>query len=414
MTLAGTGDKSDVDGLGFFGRGDTWRRLRTFLQTDLLSPQAARGYVTGVAEAATVASSAAPLHASAGTLNDFLNHAAFDMFSAIFFGHSSRVADPNTPTDPEDAAFCSAAVNSLALLIEHLFDLRQGLLIKAGVETELHKSFVKEMDIVHSIAKAKIERFIVRYDRDELNDVEKASYLARAIERFRAEDSSVSAEEFKDICVLLLNASVDTTSTFIAWLVVHLSVNPDVQQKLYEEVKANIEQEGGELTAEMLTKKRSPYLHATMRESHRKTPVHPTTLTKSNSESPVTVHGLEFEAGSVFTFDQHSAGMDPSIIDEPHVFRPERWLSEGLEAAKGTPAEMLDHPFYRDPFSQGARRCPGSRVAINETLAILAQLVHDYEIKAPASIETYQDYDYKQMTLLVPQLPKLEFTPRVH
>ena len=30
---------------GFFGRGESWRRMRVFMQTDLLSPQAARGFV---------------------------------------------------------------------------------------------------------------------------------------------------------------------------------------------------------------------------------------------------------------------------------------------------------------------------------------------------------------------------------
>ena len=41
---------------GYFGRGLTWKRQRTFLQTDLLSPSAAKGYIPGIIKTAQIAS----------------------------------------------------------------------------------------------------------------------------------------------------------------------------------------------------------------------------------------------------------------------------------------------------------------------------------------------------------------------
>uniref|UniRef100_A0A7R9WI71 Cytochrome P450 n=1 Tax=Pseudictyota dubia TaxID=2749911 RepID=A0A7R9WI71_9STRA len=405
MAAAGKGDDP-----GFMGRGDTWRRLRTFLQTDLLSPQAARGYVPGVAEAAAIASRGANSYRE--NLNDFFNYAAFDMFTSVFFGQLTRTADPEAPTSAEDDEFCRVAVESLNLLIAQLMDKTQLPLHKMGVETEAYRKYVEAQDAVNRIAREKISRFTERHEAGELDEFEKASYLARAIDRLKADDCAVTAEEFEDICVLLLNASVDTTSTFMCWMAVHLAVNPAAQEELYEEIRAHVDGSGGAFTAESLAKKRSPYLHAALRESHRLTPVHPTTMTKSNSAGAITVHGREFPKDSVFTFDQFSLGMDPDVVDDPQAFRPERWLPESLEAAKGTPMEVLDHPFYRDPFSQGARRCPGSRVAVNETLAFLARLVYDWRIEAPEGVETYRDVKYEQQTLLMPQLPQLKFVPR--
>jgi cytochrome P450 len=95
--------------------------------------------------------------------------------------------------------------------------------------------------------------------------------------------------------------------------------------------------------------------------------------------------------------------MDPSVVEEPDFFMPERRFSDAVEARKRTPMEMLDHPFHRDLFFSGARRCPGSRVAVNETPTFLAQFIHDWKIEPSSeSITSYKDVKYEQQTLLVP------------
>ena len=74
----GIGTDSPEDTDGFAGRGQTWKRLPTFLQMDLLSPQAAAGYVPRMVEAAQMASPGAP--ASASDLNAYTNRCSFDLF----------------------------------------------------------------------------------------------------------------------------------------------------------------------------------------------------------------------------------------------------------------------------------------------------------------------------------------------
>ena len=392
-------------------RGETWRRIRTFLQTDLLSPSSANGYVPGVASAAKIASRGA--RESASDLNTFLNHAAFDMFQTIMFGQLSKLADPQTPSDPVDVEFCQLSVDSLALLIRMSNDKDELIQFNMGMETETYQKFEQAMDGLKGIVMEKLNTFKKRMDRGELDENERNSYFAHAIERQRKEDSNVDEEELMQICLLMLNASVDTTATFISWAMVHLSTNPDVQEALYQELQQHATKDGV-LTSEMLTKAKSPYLHAVLRESHRMTPVHPTTMFKSNSVADIELHGVTIPKGSIIGFDGFSMGMDPKVVDDPESFRPERWLSDDeIEKRKGTPAEALDSVFFRDPFSQGARRCPGSRVAVNETQLLLSQLVLDWKITAPDTVSSYKDIPYRMQTLLVPQLPKMGMEARV-
>ena len=394
---------------GFFGQGETWRTVRTFMQSDLLSPQAAKGYVPAIVEAAQDASKAAPYYED--DLNTYLNYCAFDMFQTVMFGEQTKTADPNTPTDPINKEFVDNSVLSLALMVYQIFDKTEAIKGGMGIVTPTYKRFEAAMDRVNEIANDKILAFKQKWEQGELNEAEKASYVAHAFER-QKDGESVSTETMTEVSMLALNAGVDTTSTFICWAMVHLSLNLEVQEKLYEELKQSLEENGGILTSEMLSKTKSPYLHAVLRESHRLTPVHPTTMMKGNSTKDIEIHGQTFPKGSLFQFDAYSKGIDPDYVENPDVFDPERWTAEGVESRKGTPSEIFDHQFYKDPFSQGARRCPGSRVAVNETLVLLSQLVLDWKFEPKEAISSFKDVEYEQKTLIVPVIPKMNFASR--
>ena len=233
------------------------------------------------------------------------------------------------------------------------------------------------------------------------------------MERYDAGKSGVTLNEVKEIVWAGIFAAVDTTSGKMGWSVIHAALNPELQQKLYEEVAAAVALNGGKLTVESLERSNAPFLHAFLRESHRITPVSPIATRKFVSAADgLTIHGVNLPRGTAVACDGYSTGMDPTIVDEPRSFRPERWLPDAVAKRKGTPAEVVDHPYFKDPFSQGPRKCPGSRVALNEVAVILAQLVLDYEITAPTA-SSLDDIDYAMETVLEPLLPELKFTKRI-
>ena len=87
-------DSSSSDGethdYGLFDKGEGWKRHRTFLQTGMLDPVAARGFLPGIVLAAESASSVAPLHSH--NVNEYMNYTAFDMFCSFMFGKQVREA----------------------------------------------------------------------------------------------------------------------------------------------------------------------------------------------------------------------------------------------------------------------------------------------------------------------------------
>jgi len=151
-----------------------------------------------------------------------------------------------------------------------------------------------------------------------------------------------------------------------------------------------------------------PYLHACIREAHRITPLFPLSLLKRNRQSDVVVNGITFQKGT--TFSLYNSTNAKLGIAHAEQFKPERWLKEAVEQRKGSSEEIYDHPILRDPYGQGARRCPGSRVASNEVLCMISQLVSDYKIVATET--SLSEIKHELNSLVKPLNPKLEFIPR--
>ena len=173
--------------------------------------------------------------------------------------------------------------------------------------------------------------------------------------------------------------------------------------------------ENGTLSEELLTRSAAPYLHAILRESHRISPaVSVGSLNKDNATGDVTIHGEKFPKGSAnFILDNYSMGVDPDIVPDHDAFRPERWSEKEVMERKGTPAEVLDHPLYRDPFSAGARKCPGSRVANYEVLVMVAQLIKDWKFStADLNINSWRDIEHEMGLTVMPTIPEFIFENR--
>merc|ERR1719233_141066 len=224
--------------------------------------------------------------------------------------------------------------------------------------------------------------------------------------------TSLTEQEFKEMTAFLLIASVDTTSTILQWILIHLAFYPEVQAKVRNEILSKVSQNGSsEQLAGVMRKgikKQLPYLSSVIREIHRVRPAMVWTAIK-DPQCEVDLGGYKVSAGVPCTLDIFSIQNDPDIVDNPLEFRPERWEESAVRARVGTKAEVLDHPLLKDPFSAGSRMCPGSRVARVEVFAIIATIVRKYEFSlAPdQDIKSIYDIKYKFAATTTPKvMPK--------
>lgn len=154
----------------------------------MLDPRAVKRFVPGLQEAARLASKGAP--ARKNDLSLYLSHCTF------MFGELTRCSDPNAFNEEENLEniqFCYAAIKFMDLLGEFQRNPLQKFMVETlGIKTKKYKEFEKTYNVIDRIAMKKIQTFIELYECGNLTDMEKASYLAGAIERQADKDSEVS------------------------------------------------------------------------------------------------------------------------------------------------------------------------------------------------------------------------------
>lgn len=388
------------------------------MQTDLTHPTAAKGYVPGMIRACQIASEGAHLHAK--NIKKFTAFCSFDVFSSIMFGEFTGLAGGKSG-HKDNARFCKAALDSLENMNPMVRNPFLKLMKKLGIKHKIYSTFEENLSESRRIAHRKMKDFKLRKKNGTLgNDFEKMSYASLSIDRFLdsiGEEDALSEGEMTEILVVALIAALDTTSALLNWSIVHLAMNPEVQEALRREVERNVSSTGGSLTVDCFTKSNNMYLDAFLRESQRITSPVGFNVGKENMTGDVEIHGKTIPEGNMFILDSRSVGMDPDIVKDPDVFDPTRWFETEVQKRKGTPAEILDHPLYKAPYSAGARKCVGSRVANFEAKILLSQLVLDWKLsfvdKDGIKPETWRDIKYHQGLAIQPVVPELSFERRI-
>jgi len=405
-------------GSGLMSNGSDWQKYRRFIQSDLLHPTSAKGYIAGIIKASQMASQGAPKHSK--DIAEYMALASFDMFTSVAFGEFPGISTGESD-QKEYEEFCRSALGGLGLVLPLIGNPLEMLQRKMGIKTKLYAEFEDNFSKAREIAHEKVKLFRARKATGELqNDFEANSYANLSIDRQQkaiGEEDALTEDEATEMIVLGLIAAVDTTSAYLNWTLTHLAMNPDAQEELYKEVSSNVADSGaGVLTESCFGKSKISYLDAVLRENHRMTSPIAFNLNKENVTGDVEIHGKTIPQGSMFLLDVRSVGMDPTMVKDPNTFDPSRWSKEEVEARRGTPAEVLDHPLYKEPFSAGARKCPGSRVANYEAKIMLAQLVLDWKITIADSVnpkpESWRDIKYFQGLTIQPEVPELSFERR--
>lgn len=169
---------------------------------------------------------------------------------------------------------------------------------------------------------------------------------------------------------LFFLAGFDTSSTLLSFLSHELTVNPDIQQKLYEEIKeTNDSLNGQRLTYDTLQKMK--YLDACISETLRHWP--PAAMTdrlcvKDYDYDDGQVK-FKIEKGTYFFIPIYGFHHDEKYWTNPQVFDPERFSDENKQNIN-TGAYM--------PFGVGPRNCIGSRFALMEAKAVIFYLLLNF------------------------------------
>ena len=174
----------------------------------------------------------------------------------------------------------------------------------------------------------------------------------------------LSLEELRDEVATLLLAGYDTTANALTWTLMLLAQNPEVEIKLFTEIKSIL----GDRLPTIEDVSQLPYAEMVLKESMRLYP--PAWILGRELIEDCKIGGHEFTRGTVIYFSQWAIHRDPRYFDAPHQFNPDRW--EGL-------AQQLPRCAYF-PFGAGARVCIGKAFSMMEATLILAMIIQKFSL----------------------------------
>lgn len=183
------------------------------------------------------------------------------------------------------------------------------------------------------------------------------------LEKQASDPETYSDKVIRALCLSILQAGTDTSSSTIEWGMALLLNHPAAMAK----AKAEIDEVIG--TARILEEAdlpNLPYLGCIIKETLRLHPVGPL-LAPHESASDCSVGGYDIPAGTMLLVNVHAMHRDARVWEEPERFSPERFEG-GMSDGKW----ML-------PFGMGRRRCPGEGLAMKMVGLALGTLVQCFE-----------------------------------
>uniref|UniRef100_A0A182Q0P3 Uncharacterized protein n=1 Tax=Anopheles farauti TaxID=69004 RepID=A0A182Q0P3_9DIPT len=161
----------------------------------------------------------------------------------------------------------------------------------------------------------------------------------------------------------------DTTTSGIAFTFYQLAKHPDIQERLYQEIRDVLGADYRTVPLTYSTLQNFTYLDMVVKESLRLLP--PVSFIGRRLVDDIEMNGVTIPAGTDFTIPIYVIHRNPAVYPDPERFDPERF-SDDSNQRRG--------PYDYIPFSVGSRNCIGQRYALMEMKITIIQMLAHYRI----------------------------------
>ncbi len=206
--------------------------------------------------------------------------------------------------------------------------------------------------------------------------------------------AGMTDQQVRDEALTIFLAGHETTAVALSWTWYLLSLHPQVENRLHEEVDRVL----GDAPATIESAAELRYTRMVFAEAMRLYP--PAYVIGRQAVNDYSIAGYAVPAGSAILMSQFVTQRDPRFFPQPDQFDPERW----------TPEREASRPkFSYFPFGGGARLCIGESFAWLEGVLTLATLARRWKIEVLPD----QEIDYRQtMTLRLKNGLRVGLSPR--
>lgn len=247
-----------------------------------------------------------------------------------------------------------------------------------GIKSILFKLKLFDYDKLESAIKhllifidKEISEHEVTLDPNSIRDYMDGFLLQMQQREYKDPNTSFTKAMLKGNSPSLIGAGSTTVRATVEWTMLTMAEHQDVQKKIHAEIDELI---GRERTPNWADHTDLPYTEAVLMEVQRWKTVVPINLLRFTTEDSE-VGGYDIPEGMTAIANIDAVHNDPDYWDQPHLFKPERFLSEdGKQVVKNE---------CWIPFSLGKRACPGETLANVEVFLYATSLLQKFHIVFP-------------------------------
>ncbi|KAF7492041.1 Cytochrome P450 3A11 [Sarcoptes scabiei] len=211
--------------------------------------------------------------------------------------------------------------------------------------------------------------FNVEQDVDEIEQERKL--FTEIVGRKYLSENEIAAQSW-----VFFLAGYETTASTLTYCIYELTINQNIQQKLFDEIQAVLNRNQSFDYENLIN---LPYLDAVLSETMRKYPPLLTTGRRTEEDYHLKEFALTIPRGMDIYIPIYAVHHDPEYYPDPERYDPERFMPENRHKLV---------PYTYLPFGGGPRNCIGMRFALAEAKLALANLLINFRfIKSSQTTE---------------------------
>ena len=200
-----------------------------------------------------------------------------------------------------------------------------------------------------------------------MNDPLQREKKNQSIDKKKLTESEIIANS-----IFFLIAGFETTSSTISHCLFQLAWHPEIQQRVYEELKENLsdlDYNSKEYYDQVMLY--LPYFQAVVKETLRYYPP-VTILARRVTVDETKLNDIPLKRGTIIRIPTHAIHHCEDYYPDPERFDPERFMPENKDKLV---------PYTYMPFGLGPRNCIGMRFAYQELRLALSRIIMTYRFE---------------------------------
>ncbi|KAF2009051.1 cytochrome P450, partial [Aaosphaeria arxii CBS 175.79] len=212
----------------------------------------------------------------------------------------------------------------------------------------------------------------------------------------------LNRDELTEEAIILLSAGNDTTANTLISGIYQILRNPDVHERLVDELSSAFSLDGTDITYERA--RRLPYLTAVIKESLRYSSPFPGRSPRRVPKSGFSLYDHVLPPGTILVTSTHILNRHPGTWGpDANSFRPSRWLSPDPSSSPASSSSSLPSnssssyalntrlDAHMASFYRGTRQCLGKELALCEAYLLLATLFRRFELAIDVPADGVED-----------------------